>query len=64
MFETNLSEKAEFINNIDLIYRINNFKPIDFEIDNLLFGHIQFIHSFANIKQKIIKFLYVANFIP
>ena len=55
LLETILSEKAEFIKNIDLIHKINNFKPIDFEKDNPSLGHIQFIHSFANLKAKSYK---------
>ena len=55
MLDTILLKKSEFINNSELLEKINNLKLITFEKDIPSLGHIQFIHSFANLKAKSYK---------
>ena len=55
MLDTILLQKSEFNNNSELLGRINNLKIITFEKDIPSLGHIQFIHSFANLKAKSYK---------
>ena len=52
MLDTILIQKTEFINNSKLLEKINNLKLINFEKDIPSLDHIQFIHSFANLKAK------------
>ena len=55
MLDTILLQKSEFINNSELLGKINNLNIITFEKDIPSLGHIQFIHSFANLKAKSYK---------
>ena len=47
-----LSEKNEYLNNVKLLEKLTNLKPILFEKDIPELGHIEFIHSVANLKAK------------
>lgn len=62
LFNKIISDKNELIKNCELLEKIKNLKSINFEKDNPELGHIEFIHSFANLKAKSYKIPYCDKF--
>ena len=55
LYRTILEEINEVRTNSFLLNKFNNLKKIDFEKDIPELGHVQFIHSYANLKAKSYK---------
>ena len=55
LYKTVLFEINEIKNNSSLLNKINYLNPVNFEKDIPELGHVQFIHSYANLKAKSYK---------
>ena len=55
LYKTILEQLNNIKINSDILERIKNLKKIKFEKDNPYLGHIQFVHSYANLKAKTYK---------
>ena len=62
LFKTISKEIDEIGNNDSLLDKIKNIKPVNFEKDIPSFGHVQFVHNFANLKAKSYKIPFCDKF--
>lgn len=55
LYKKFILKRHEILNNPELLKKIKNIKLIVFEKNNPEFGHVQFVHSLANLKAKCYK---------